>query len=65
MKSVINRISSIVLLTFNSLIASSQVPISQLPWKYVATQMPDEWYGSAESVRVAENILLYQRDIGG
>jgi len=24
-----------------------------------------EWYGSAESVRVAENVLLYQRDTGG
>jgi hypothetical protein len=48
-----------------SFIASSQVPISQLPWKYVATQMPDEWYGSEESVGVAENVLLYQRDIGG
>jgi pectinesterase len=27
--------------------------------------MPDEWYGSEESVIVAENVLLYQRDIGG
>ena len=40
-------------------------PISQLPWKYVATQMPDSWYGSDESIRVAGNVLLYQRDIGG
>jgi PelA/Pel-15E family pectate lyase len=43
----------------------SQQNISQLPWKYVATSMPDSWYGSDESVRVAENVLLYQRDIGG
>jgi pectinesterase len=27
--------------------------------------MPDAWYGSEESVKVAENVLLYQRDIGG
>jgi pectinesterase len=27
--------------------------------------MPEEWYGSEESIRVAENVLLYQRDIGG
>jgi PelA/Pel-15E family pectate lyase len=27
--------------------------------------MPDEWYGSEESFRVAENVLIYQRDIGG
>ena len=34
-------------------------------WTYVATKMPEEWYGSEESVKVAENVLLYQRDIGG
>lgn len=44
---------------------AAQKPISQMSWKYVATQMPDQWYGSEESVKVAENILLYQRDIGG
>jgi len=27
--------------------------------------MPDEWYGSAEAEKVAENVLLYQRDAGG
>jgi len=27
--------------------------------------MPDNWYGSDESVKVAENVLLYQRDAGG
>jgi pectinesterase len=27
--------------------------------------MPDEWYGSEESKAVAENVLLYQRDVGG
>jgi pectinesterase len=65
MKSGISLIISIALFFINSIISSSQVPISQLPWKYVATQMPDDWYGTAESVKVAENILLYQRDIGG
>lgn len=27
--------------------------------------MPDEWYGSDESKTIAENFLLYQRDLGG
>jgi len=36
-----------------------------LQWKYVATRMPEAWYGSDEAQAVAENILLYQRDIGG
>jgi pectinesterase len=45
--------------------ATCQAPVTQRSWQYVATRMPDEWYGSAESVQVAENVLLYQRDIGG
>jgi len=43
----------------------AQISISQRSWQYVATGMPDEWYGSEESFKVAENVLLYQRDIGG
>lgn len=43
----------------------AQKPIKELKWLSVATEMPDEWYGSEESVRVAENVLLYQRNIGG
>ncbi|MGD0341826.1 MAG: hypothetical protein ABSA76_08995 [Bacteroidales bacterium] len=65
MKAKISLVISGTLFLLNSFIASSQVNISRLPWKYVATQMPDEWYGSDESVRVAENVPLYQRDIGG
>ena len=36
-----------------------------LPWRMVATGLPDEWYGSDDSKIVAENILLYQRPEGG
>jgi len=62
----INRSALIViLLTINSLYSASQIPINQRNWQSVATKMPEEWYGSEESVRVAENVLLYQRDIGG
>jgi pectinesterase len=43
----------------------AQTSISDRSWKSVALGMPDEWYGSEESVKVAENVLLYQRDIGG
>jgi pectinesterase len=34
-------------------------------WKKVATQMPDEWYGSTEAKTVAENVIFCQQDIGG
>jgi PelA/Pel-15E family pectate lyase len=45
--------------------ASAQKILSELSWQKVATGMPDDWYGLDESKRVAENVLLYQRNIGG
>jgi len=65
MKKSLMTVSFIALILCGVSHAQAQVPISQLPWKYVATKMPDEWYGSEESIRVAGNVLLYQRDIGG
>jgi len=65
MKSKISCIISCMLFYISPFIASSQVPISQLPWKYMATQMPYEWYRSDESVKVAGKILLYQSEIVG
>jgi len=44
---------------------NAQVPLNQRSWRSVATGMPDEWYGSEESKAVAENVLLYQRNVGG
>lgn len=45
--------------------SQAQKPILERSWSSVATGMPNEWYGSDESVRVAENVLLYQRNLGG
>ena len=39
----------------------TQTPIN---WRNALRQRAD-WYGSAEAVRVADNVLLYQRDSGG
>ena len=36
-----------------------------LPWRMVATGMPEGWYGTAEAKRVAANVLFCQKDIGG
>src|SRR5262249_54055591 len=30
-----------------------------------AMRQPASWYGSAEALRISENLLLYQRDVGG
>jgi pectinesterase len=34
-------------------------------WKKVATQMPADWYGSADAKKVAETVLFCQQEIGG
>jgi PelA/Pel-15E family pectate lyase len=65
MKSEYTRLLVFILLITFSININCQVPIAQRSWKYVATQMPDEWYGSEESKAVAENVLIYQRDAGG
>lgn len=35
-----------------------------IPWKQCLSQ-PAEWYGGEEAARIADNVLLYQRDTGG
>lgn len=57
--------SLLTFLILSPTVINAQRPISQLPWQFVATGMPDEWYGSEESIAVADNVLLYQRSIGG
>lgn len=37
----------------------------KLSWKKVATQMPEEWYASADAIKVAETVLFCQQDNGG
>lgn len=65
MNSKYSSLIVLILFTLFSIDTNCQIPITRLAWKYVATQMPAEWYGSEESKAVAENVLLYQRDAGG
>src|SRR5437868_1492558 len=37
---------------------------AQIKWRDALKQKP-EWYAGAEALRVADNLLLYQRDVGG
>ncbi|MCL2027862.1 MAG: pectate lyase [Bacteroidales bacterium] len=39
--------------------------IQDLNWASVAMRQPEAWYGSQEAKNIAENVLLYQRNIGG
>jgi PelA/Pel-15E family pectate lyase len=41
-----------------------QTTIPAVQWKDCLRQKP-EWYGSAEAIRIADNLLLYQRGSGG
>jgi PelA/Pel-15E family pectate lyase len=65
MKKNLKSIILLFLIASSSHLLLAQKPISELPWKHVATGMPADWYGSEESKKVAENVLLYQRDAGG
>ena len=36
-----------------------------LPWKVVATRMPEAWYGSGEAKMAADSVLKFQSESGG
>lgn len=40
-------------------------PFQEQSWKRVALGMPEEWYGSEEAKKVADNVLFCQQNIGG
>lgn len=44
---------------------SAQSNLSSVRWKNLVHNQPAEWYQTKEAKQVAENVLLYQRDIGG
>jgi len=39
--------------------------IYDMKWSHVALKQPGDWYGTAEAIAVAENVLLFQRNTGG
>ena len=65
MKSKHNSIFVVTLFTAYLINVEAQTPSQARSWQNFAANMPDEWFGSEESVAVAANVLLYQREIGG
>jgi pectinesterase len=63
MKKTINLMFCLMFCLSSALTA--QTKLENLDWKQVVSGQPKEWYGSAEAIGVAENVLLYQRNIGG
>lgn len=56
---------SLLILFFISQSLPAQKDIADMRWKQVVYGQPDDWYGSEEAIRIAENVLLYQLNIGG
>ena len=54
-------IVSLIVLCFLCLSVSLAQDVS---WPAAQKQAP-EWYASAEALRIADNVLLYQRESGG
>ena len=48
---------------FVSTLTSAQV--LKKSWKNITRMEDGEWFGSDEAIAVAENVLLYQREVGG
>jgi pectinesterase len=62
----INLILLILLFAvFANISLSAQKKLSEMSWSEVVYKQPDSWYGSEEAISVAENVLHYQRNIGG
>ncbi len=45
-------------------VAAQTVNAPAIKWTDSLKQKPD-WYGTTEAARIADNVLLYQRDTGG
>jgi PelA/Pel-15E family pectate lyase len=57
-------ISGLFLSAFAGGGAGRRATDAQIAWRDCLNQKP-AWYGSAEAIRIADNVLLYQRDSGG
>ncbi|MFL6337371.1 MAG: pectate lyase [Pyrinomonadaceae bacterium] len=68
MQKLHSRFGFIILLLVTSATAAAaqtgDQTTAQIKWRDALKQKP-EWYAGAEALRVADNLLLYQRDVGG
>lgn len=59
------RFSIVVLLLVSNSTLFAQQNLMKLRWGSVVGKQPMEWYGTKEAIEIAENVLLYQRNVGG
>lgn len=62
-KSTVSVISFFILVFIT--ISSVNSQILDTSWRDISNKEYSTWFTSAEALRIAENVLLYQRDIGG
>ena len=55
----------LLIFTICMMTASVQAQVLDKSWKTIIEKMDDSWYASKEAKDIAENVLLYQRNIGG
>lgn len=60
----LNKQQSIIAIVLFLAISSFAQSASRVGWRNALKQKPD-WYSSEEATRIADNLLLYQRDTGG
>lgn len=62
-----NNLKALLLMLFLSFFTGLNVQAQVLDhsWKDIVRDMDDDWYGTDEAQRIADNVLLYQKDIGG
>lgn len=63
MKTLIFAIS--LILVSNFICSTITAQVLDHSWKNIVRNSSNKWYGSQEAINIAENVLLYQRDIGG
>jgi len=57
------KIIAVLICVFMSLILNAQE--KEVSWKSITERKDESWFASEEAKKIAENVLLYQRDIGG
>lgn len=62
-KIITKNISLLTLIILTSVSVNAQV--LDKAWRDIVQQKDDTWFVTSEAKQVAENVLLYQRDIGG
>ncbi|WP_035694623.1 pectate lyase [Flavobacterium soli] len=56
---------TIVLFLLLVVFSKGQAQILKTSWKDIVNKMDEAWFQSKEAEEIAQNVLLYQRDIGG